>query len=55
MEIEKIVRALRISGESVSDADVLTMSPLIRRHVVPNGTYFSHFSKAPRSIMILTD
>jgi TnpA family transposase len=53
MEIAKIVRALRISGESVSDADVLTVSPLIRGHVVPNGTYFSHFSKAPHSIMIL--
>jgi TnpA family transposase len=55
MEIEKIVRALRMSGQPVSDADVLLISPLLRKHVVPNGTYFHRYAQNARSITLFPE
>jgi len=44
IQIAKIVEALRQSGAVVADEDLAHVSPLMHRHVIPNGTY--HFSRA---------
>jgi hypothetical protein len=38
--IGNIVGQLRAAGEQIDDADLSKTSPLARRHVIPNGTYF---------------
>jgi len=43
---------LRASGQGVNDEDLALMSPLLRYHVAPNGTYFN--SKGPSSQPVLT-
>ncbi len=45
IQITKIVEALRQAGTPVADEDLAHISPLMHRHVIPNGTY--HF---PRTI-----
>lgn len=52
MEIDKMVISLRASGQSVDDSDLTLMSPLLRYHVAPNGTYFNN--KGPSSQPVLT-
>jgi len=42
MSITKIVTQLRTAGQTVADEDLARISPLIHRHVIPNGTY--HFA-----------
>ena len=43
LEIAKIVAALRAGGAPVADEDLALVSPLMHRHVIPNGTYqFQH-------------
>jgi TnpA family transposase len=39
IQIQKIVEELRRSGHSVKDEDLARVSPLLRAHVIPNGTY----------------
>ena len=41
IEIEKLVQRLRATGQSVDDADVALVSPLLYYHIAPNGTYFN--------------
>ncbi|MGI0133642.1 MAG: Tn3 family transposase, partial [Candidatus Micrarchaeaceae archaeon] len=52
IEINKMVVSLRASGQGVDDADLALMSPLLRYHVAPNGTYFNN--KGPSSQPIIT-
>jgi TnpA family transposase len=44
IQIAKIVEALRQVGTAVANEDIAHISPLMHRHVIPNGTY--HFSRA---------
>jgi TnpA family transposase len=44
IQIAKIVDALRQAGTLITDTDLAHISPLMHRHVIPNGTY--HFSRA---------
>ena len=39
IQIQKIVEELRASGHPVKDEDLARVSPLIRAHVIPNGSY----------------
>ena len=52
IEIDKMVKSLRASGQIVDDADLALVSPLLRYHVAPNGTYFNN--KGPSSQPIIT-
>ena len=38
-QIQKIVEELRRGGNPVKDEDLARLSPLLRAHVIPNGTY----------------
>jgi TnpA family transposase len=42
IEINKMVASLRASSQMVDDSDLALMSPLLRYHVAPNGTYFNN-------------
>ena len=44
LQIAKIVESLRQAGTPVADEDLARISPLMHRHVIPNGTY--HFFRA---------
>jgi TnpA family transposase len=44
MAIMKIITQLRAAGETVADEDLARISPLMYRHVIPNGTY--HFARS---------
>jgi len=44
LQIARIVEALRQSGTPAVDEDLARVSPLMHRHLIPNGTY--HFSRA---------
>lgn len=39
LQIQRIVEGVRASGYPVKDADLARVSPLLRAHVIPNGTY----------------
>ena len=39
IQIQKIVEGLRASGHPVKDEDLARVSPLLRAHVIPNGSY----------------
>ena len=39
IQIQKIVAELRASGHPVKDEDLARVSPLLRAHVIPNGSY----------------
>ncbi len=39
IQIQRIVAELRASGHSVKDEDLARVSPLLRAHVIPNGSY----------------
>lgn len=39
LQIQRIVEELRASGQSVDDEDLARVSPLLRAHVIPNGSY----------------
>jgi len=43
VQMERIVRQMRSSGERVSDEALAHISPLLHAHVIPNGTY--HFDR----------
>jgi TnpA family transposase len=45
VQIERIVTQLRTAGNIVLDEDIARVSPLFRRHITPNGSYF----QSPRS------
>jgi TnpA family transposase len=55
IEMEKIVKKLRISGQNVDDADIALSSPLLHRHVVPSGSYFNQPSQKQPSILLLSE
>jgi TnpA family transposase len=40
VHIDRIVSQLRANGNVVLDADLARVSPLLRRHITPNGSYF---------------
>ena len=44
LQIARIVETLRQTGTPIADEDLAHVSPLLHRHVVPNGTY--HFPRA---------
>ena len=44
LQIARIVETLRQAGTPIADEDLARVSPLLHRHVIPNGTY--HFSRA---------
>jgi TnpA family transposase len=44
LQIARIVETLRQAGTPVADEDLAHISPLLHRHVIPNGTY--HFPRA---------
>jgi len=44
VQIERIVSRLRAAGAAINDEDLARISPLMRAHVIPNGTY--HFRSA---------
>jgi hypothetical protein len=39
LQIQKIVEELRAGGQPVKDEDLARVSPLLRAHVIPNGSY----------------
>ena len=39
LQIQKIVEELRAGGQQVKDEDLARVSPLLRAHVIPNGSY----------------
>jgi hypothetical protein len=39
LQIQKIVEELRAGGQEVKDEDLARVSPLLRAHVIPNGSY----------------
>jgi hypothetical protein len=41
LQMAQIVEALRRAGTPVTDDELAHVSPLLHRHVIPNGTY--HF------------
>jgi hypothetical protein len=45
VRIEHIVAQLRAAGNIVLDEDLARVSPLLRKHITPNGSYF----QSPRS------
>lgn len=46
VHMERIVKQLRASGQTVSDEVLALVSPLLHAHVIPNGTY--HFERLKR-------
>ena len=44
LQIARIVETLRQTGTPIADEDLAHVSPLLHRHVIPNGTY--HFPRA---------
>jgi len=41
LRIAKIINELRAAGHEIADQNLARVSPIMRRHVIPNGTY--HF------------
>jgi TnpA family transposase len=39
VQIQRTVEELRTSGHPVQDEDLARVSPLLRTHVIPNGSY----------------
>jgi hypothetical protein len=39
LQIQKIVDEMRVGGHPVNDEDLARVSPLLRAHVIPNGSY----------------
>ena len=37
----RIIKQLRASGETITEDELVRISPLAFSHVIPNGTYFS--------------
>ena len=44
LQIARILETLRQTGTAVAVEDLARVSPLLHRHVIPNGTY--HFPRA---------
>src|SRR5271166_3417444 len=44
LQIARIVETLRQTGTHIADENLAHVSPLLHRHVIPNGTY--HFPRA---------
>ena len=42
IKIGNIAGQLSAAGEQIDDADLSRVSPMVHRHVIPNGTYFHH-------------
>ena len=40
VQIERITAQLRAAGNIIPDEDLSRVSPLFRRHITPNGSYF---------------
>jgi hypothetical protein len=45
VHIDRIVAQLRAAGNILLDEDLARVSPLLRKHIAPNGSYF----QSPRS------
>jgi hypothetical protein len=41
LRIAKIINELRAAGHEIADQNLARVSPIMHRHVIPNGTY--HF------------
>jgi len=41
LRIAEIINQLRAAGHEIADQDLARVSPIMHRHVIPNGTY--HF------------
>jgi hypothetical protein len=39
LRIAKIINELRAAGYEIPDQDLARVSPIMHRHVIPNGTY----------------
>ena len=50
VHINRIVARLRADGNLVLDEDLARVSPLMRKHITPNGSYF----QSARSQMVST-
>ena len=55
IEIDKMVNSLRASGQIVDDADLALMSPLLRYHVAPKGTYFNKKEQSNHAVITVFD
>jgi TnpA family transposase len=55
IEIDKMVKSLRVSGQIIDDGDLALMSPLLRYHVAPNGTYFNNKGSSSQPIITVFD
>jgi hypothetical protein len=45
--IDRIVTQLRVDGNIILDNDLARTSPLLRKHITPNGSY----SQSPREVV----
>lgn len=55
MEMHKVIQKLRKSKQPVADEDVAFISPLMRFHVIPNGTYFHTYQQEQPSLTVWAD
>jgi TnpA family transposase len=55
IEINKMVVSLRASSQTVDESDLALMSPLLRYHVAPNGTYFNNKGSSSQPIISVFD
>jgi hypothetical protein len=50
VHIDRIVAQLRAAGNIILDEDLARVSPLLRKHITPNGSYF----QSPRHRTVAT-
>jgi TnpA family transposase len=50
VHIDRIVAQLRAAGNIIPDEDLARVSPLLRKHITPNGSYF----QSPRHRTVAT-
>jgi len=55
MEMEKVIKKLKATGHHVDDDDIALISPLLRHHIIPTGTYFSHGAQKLPSITVVAE
>jgi hypothetical protein len=53
IQIQKIVEGLRASGHQVKDEDLARVSPLLRAHVIPNGSYDLSIANAGATLRVI--
>lgn len=47
LRIAEIINQLRAAGHEIADQDLARVSPIMHRHVIPNGTYHFGDEEAP--------